>query len=144
MKEAVGVIGAVCADEAPLLGLVSVMAPAMAMGNRVVLAASETYPLAATDFYQVLDTSDVPAGVVNILTGSHAELAAPMASHLNLDAVWSFSSTDLSAEIEKASAGNLKRTWVNNATAMDWSTDQTRRFLEAGTEVKNIWIPYGE
>jgi aldehyde dehydrogenase (NAD+) len=67
-----------------------------------------------------------------------------MASHLNLDAVWSFSSTDLSAEIEKASAGNLKRTWVNNATAMDWSTDQTRRFLEAGTEVKNIWIPYGE
>ncbi|WP_333847188.1 aldehyde dehydrogenase family protein, partial [Phaeobacter italicus] len=137
MKEAVGVIGAVCADEAPLLGLVSVMAPAMAMGNRVVLAASEAYPLAATDFYQVLDTSDVPAGVVNILTGSHAELAAPMASHLNLDAVWSFSSTDLSAEIEKASAGNLKRTWVNNATAMDWSTDQTRRFLEAGTEVKN-------
>ena len=144
MKEAVGVIGAVCADEAPLLGLVSVMAPAMAMGNRVVLAASEAYPLAATDFYQVLDTSDVPAGVVNILTGSHAELAAPMASHLNLDAVWSFSSTDLSAEIEKASAGNLKRTWVNNATAMDWSKDQTRRFLEAGTEVKNIWIPYGE
>ncbi|MBO9443450.1 aldehyde dehydrogenase family protein [Phaeobacter italicus] len=144
MKEAVGVIGAVCADEAPLLGLVSVMAPAMAMGNRVVLAASEAYPLAATDFYQVLNTSDVPAGVVNILTGSHAELAAPMASHLNLDAVWSFSSTDLSAEIEKASAGNLKRTWVNNATAMDWSTDQTRRFLEAGTEVKNIWIPYGE
>ncbi len=144
MKEAVGVIGAVCADEAPLLGLVSVMAPAMAMGNRVVLAAPEAYPLAATDFYQVLDTSDVPAGVVNILTGSHAELAAPMASHLNLDAVWSFSSTDLSAEIEKASAGNLKRTWVNNATAMDWSTDQTRRFLEAGTEVKNIWIPYGE
>ncbi|GLO75840.1 aldehyde dehydrogenase [Phaeobacter italicus] len=144
MKEAVGVIGAVCADEAPLLGLVSIMAPAMAMGNRVVLAASEAYPLAATDFYQVLDTSDVPAGVVNILTGSHAELAAPMASHLNLDAVWSFSSTDLSAEIEKASAGNLKRTWVNNATAMDWSTDQTRRFLEAGTEVKNIWIPYGE
>lgn len=144
MKEAVGGIGAVCADEAPLLGLVSVMAPAMAMGNRVVLAASEAYPLAATDFYQVLDTSDVPAGVVNILTGSHAELAAPMASHLNLDAVWSFSSTDLSAEIEKASAGNLKRTWVNNATAMDWSTDQTRRFLEAGTEVKNIWIPYGE
>ena len=144
MKEAVGVIGAVCADEAPLLGLVSVMAPAMAMGNRVVLAASEAYPLSATDLYQVLDTSDVPAGVVNILTGSHAELAAPMASHLNLDAVWSFSSTDLSAEIEKASAGNLKRTWVNNATAMDWSTDQTRRFLEAGTEVKNIWIPYGE
>ncbi|GAB4534699.1 MAG: aldehyde dehydrogenase family protein [Ruegeria sp.] len=144
MKEPVGVIGALCADEAPLLGLVSAMAPAIAMGNRVVLVASEPYPLAATDFYQVLDTSDVPAGVVNILTGSHEELAKPLAAHLNVDAVWSFSSSDLSAQIEKASAGNLKRTWVNNATAFDWSVDHTRRFLQAATEIKNIWVPYGE
>ncbi|GGH27327.1 aldehyde dehydrogenase (NAD+) [Cribrihabitans marinus] len=144
MKEPVGVIGALCADEAPLLGLVSAMAPAVAMGNRVVLAASEPYPLAATDFYQVLETSDVPAGVVNILTGSHAELAGPLAKHLNVDAVWSFSSSDLSEEIERAAAGNLKRTWVNNATALDWSQDHTRRFLQAATEVKNVWVPYGE
>ncbi|MCE8525314.1 aldehyde dehydrogenase family protein [Ruegeria pomeroyi] len=144
MKEPMGVIGALCADEAPLLGLVSVMAPAIAMGNRVVLAASEPYPLAATDFYQILDTSDVPAGVVNILTGSHAELAKPLASHLNVDAVWSFSSTDLSAEIEKAAAGNLKRTWVNNATSLDWGVDHSKRFLQAATEIKNIWVPYGE
>ncbi|WP_171206736.1 aldehyde dehydrogenase family protein [Ruegeria sp. HKCCA0235A] len=144
MKEPVGVIGALCADEAPLLGLVSAMAPAIAMGNRTVLVASEPYPLAATDFYQVLDTSDVPAGVVNILTGSHAELAKPLASHLNVDAVWSFSSTDLSAQIEVVSAGNLKRTWVNNATAFDWGMDHSRRFLQASTEVKNIWVPYGE
>ncbi|MCA0908023.1 aldehyde dehydrogenase family protein [Ruegeria marisrubri] len=144
MKEPVGVIGALCADEAPLLGLVSAMAPAIAMGNRVVLVASEPYPLAATDFYQVLDTSDVPAGVVNILTGSHAELAKPLASHLNVDAVWSFSSTDLSKEVEVVSAGNLKRTWVNNATAFDWGMDHSRRFLQASTEVKNIWVPYGE
>ena len=144
MKEPVGVIGALCADEAPLLGLVSVMAPAIAMGNRVVLAASEPYPLAATDFYQILDTSDVPAGVVNILTGSHAELARPLASHLNVDAVWSFSSTDLSAEIETAAAGNLKRSWVNNATSLDWSVDHSKRFLQAATEIKNIWVPYGE
>ncbi|WP_281996042.1 aldehyde dehydrogenase family protein [Ruegeria faecimaris] len=144
MKEPVGVIGALCADEAPLLGLVSAMAPAIAMGNRVVLAASEPYPLAATDFYQILETSDVPAGVVNILTGSHTELAKPLASHLNVDAVWSFSSTDLSAEIERASAGNLKRSWVNNAMATEWHEDQTRRFLQAATEVKNIWVPYGE
>ena len=144
MKEPVGVIGALCADEAPLLGLVSAMAPAIAMGNRVVLAASEPFPLAATDFYQILETSDVPAGVVNILTGSHAELAKPLASHLNVDAVWSFSSTDLSKEIEVVSAGNLKRTWVNNATAFDWGMDHSRRFLQASTEVKNIWVPYGE
>ncbi|WP_170451522.1 aldehyde dehydrogenase family protein [Ruegeria arenilitoris] len=144
MKEPVGVIGALCADEAPLLGLVSAMAPAIAMGNRVVLVASEPFPLAATDFYQVLDTSDVPAGVVNILTGSHKELAKPLASHLNVDAVWSFSSSDLSAQIEVVSAGNLKRTWVNNATAFDWGMDHTRRFLQAATEIKNIWVPYGE
>ncbi len=144
MKEPVGVIGALCADEAPLLGLVSAMAPAIAMGNRVVLVASEPYPLAATDFYQVLDTSDVPAGVVNILTGSHEELAKPLASHLNVDAVWSFSSSDQSAQIEVVSAGNLKRTWVNNATAFDWGMDHTRRFLQAATEIKNIWVPYGE
>ncbi|MBL3705263.1 aldehyde dehydrogenase family protein [Sulfitobacter sp. BDSS02] len=144
MKQPVGLIGALCADEAPLLGLVSVMAPAIAMGNRVVLAASEPYPLAATDFYQILDTSDVPGGVVNILTGAHEELATPMAAHLNLDAVWSFSSSDLSGEIEKASAGNLKRTWVNDGKARDWYANDSAEWLAQSTEVQNIWVPYGE
>lgn len=144
MREPMGVIGALCPDENPLLGLISVMAPAIAMGNRVVLAASEPFPLAATDFYQVLDTSDVPAGVVNILTGAHAELAKPLASHLDVDAVWSFSSSAVSQEIESASAGNLKRTWVNSAQSRDWFEDHSRTFLEAATDVKNIWVPYGE
>ncbi len=144
MREPMGVIGALCPDENPLLGLISVMAPAIAMGNRVVLAASEPFPLAATDFYQVLDTSDVPAGVVNILTGAHAELAKPLASHLDVDAVWSFSSSAVSTEIESASAGNLKRIWVNNAQSRDWFEDHSRAFLEAATDVKNIWVPYGE
>ena len=146
MKEPVGVIGALCPDEAPLLGLISVMAPAIAMGNTCVLAASQAAPLAATDFYQVLDTSDVPAGVVNILTGDHADLAGPMAGHLDVDAVWSFSSTDLSALIEAQSAGNLKRTWVNNAHARDWfgKDGEGRELLQQATEVKNIWVPYGE
>ena len=144
MKEPVGVIGALCPDEAPLLGLVSVMAPAIAMGNRVVLVASEPYPLAATDFYQVLDTSDVPAGVVNILTGSHAELAPTLAGHLDMDAVWSFSSSDISSEIERGAAGNLKRTWVNNGHARDWTQADAQNFLRQATEIKNIWVPYGE
>ena len=145
MKEAVGTIGILCADEAPLLGLVAAIAPAIAMGNRVVAVASEPFPLAATDFYQVLETSDLPGGVVNILTGSHDELAPTLASHLDIDAVWNFSSTDVSADIEKRSAGNLKRTWVNNSKARDWAsaTDATE-FLIASTEVKNIWVPYGE
>lgn len=120
------------------------MAPAVAMGNRVVLAASETFPLAATDFYQVLDTSDVPGGVVNILTGAHADLAPTMAAHLNLDAVWSFSSSDLSSQIESAAAGNLKRSWVNYGQGRDWSKADAKTFLEAATETKTVWIPYGE
>ncbi|SFR15213.1 aldehyde dehydrogenase family protein [Poseidonocella sedimentorum] len=146
MKEPVGVLAALCPDEAPLLGLVSVMAPALAMGNRAVLVASEAFPLAATDFYQVLDTSDVPGGAVNILTGSHAELAPVLAAHLDVEAVWSFSSSDVSTVIERESAANLKRTWVNNGLARDWAgpAGEGRAFLDAATEVKTIWIPYGE
>ncbi|MEO8530049.1 MAG: aldehyde dehydrogenase family protein, partial [Deltaproteobacteria bacterium] len=144
MNEPVGVIGAFAPDESPLLGLVSVIAPAIAMGNRIVATASEPYPLAATDFYQVLETSDVPAGVVNILTGSHRELAPQMAGHADIDAVWSFSSSDLSKTVELESARNLKRTWVNNAHARDWTKPASREFLHQSTEVKTIWIPYGE
>ncbi|GAA6147883.1 aldehyde dehydrogenase family protein [Pseudooceanicola nitratireducens] len=146
VREPVGVIGALCPDDVPLLGLISVMAPAIAMGNRVVLVPSEAYPLAATDFYQVLDTSDVPGGVVNIVTGAHAELAPTLAAHLDLDAVWSFSSTDLSEIIEGQSAGNLKRTWVNNARARDWmgNDGEARAFLDQATEIKTVWVPYGE
>jgi aldehyde dehydrogenase (NAD+) len=146
MNEPCGVIGALCPDEAPLLGLISVMAPAIAMGNTCVLVPSETAPLSATDFYQVLDTSDVPGGVVNIVTGSHAELAKPLAGHMDVDAVWSFSSTPLSGLIEKEAATNIKRTWVNHGHARDWSgaDGEGRAFLRAATEVKTIWVPYGE
>jgi aldehyde dehydrogenase (NAD+) len=146
MNEPVGVIGAFCPDSAPLLGLISCMAPAIAMGNRVVVMASEPFPLAATDFYQILETSDVPAGVVNILTGSHEELAQHVAKHLDIDAVWSFSSSDLSKQIELGAAGNLKRTWVNDGHARDWTgpDGEGRAFLQAATDVKTIWVPYGE
>ncbi len=146
INEPVGLIGALAPDDVPLLGAVSLIGPALAMGNPIVLAPSEPFPLAATDLYQVLETSDVPAGVVNIVTGSHAELAPTLASHLELDAVWSFSSTDLSGVIEAQTAGNLKRSWVNNGKARDWmSTDgEGRAFLQAATEVKTVWVPYGE
>jgi aldehyde dehydrogenase (NAD+) len=146
MKEPVGVIGAICPDEAPLLGLISCMAPAIAMGNRVILAASTPFPLSATDFVQILETSDVPAGVVNILTGPHKDLAETMARHMDVDAVWGFGAEPLSQLIEQASAQNLKRTWVNNGQARDWSSafGEGHAFLQASTEVKNIWIPYGE
>jgi aldehyde dehydrogenase (NAD+) len=122
------------------------MAPAIAMGNTCVLIPSQTAPLAATDFYQVLETSDLPAGVVNIITGDHGELGKSLAGHMDVDAVWSFSSTPISQMIEAQSVGNLKRTWVNNARAVDWFAPaaEGRAFLRAATDVKTVWIPFGE
>ena len=141
MKEPVGNIAVFCDDGWPLLGLISPMAAAMAMGNRITLVASEPFPLMVAELYQILETSDVPSGVVNVLTGDHAALAPHAAGHQDIDAVWSFSGADISAVIEKESAGNLKRTWVNHGKAIEPSA---RDMLAAATEVKNIWIPYGE
>lgn len=145
MREPIGVIGALAPDEAPLLGLISLMAPAIAMGNRMILVPSAAYPLAGTDLYQVLDTSDVPGGVVNIVTGDAQELGLTLAQHMDVDALWSFAGGSDATKLEAASAGNLKRTWINR-TAPDWTgpEGQGRAFLDQATEVRTIWIPYGE
>ncbi len=144
MKEPVGVIGALCPATSPLAGLVTLMASAIAMGNRIILSASEAFPLAATNFMQVLETSDVPAGVVNILTGPHADVADTLAAHMDIDAVWSFGDPAHDATIERGSASNLKRTWVQNGQAADWQKPDAKRFLSQSTEIKNVWVPYGE
>ena len=146
MNEPVGVIGALCPDEAPLLGLISVMAPAIAMGNTCVLVPSAPFPLAATDLYQVLDTSDLPGGVVNIVTGDAAELGKTLAGHMDVDAVWSFAGPDLARLIETESTANLKRTWINDGRARDWAgpEGEGQAFLRHATEVKTVWVPYGE
>ncbi|MBB4187101.1 aldehyde dehydrogenase (NAD+) [Sinorhizobium terangae] len=147
MPEPQGVVGAICPPEAPLLGLVSLVAPLIAVGNRVIAVPSEQHPLAATDFYSVLETSDVPAGVINIVTGSAVELAKTLAAHNDVDALWAFGSPELSALVEKLSVGNLKRTFVDYGMAIDWM-DRTAAegpaFLRRAVDVKNIWIPYGE
>jgi aldehyde dehydrogenase (NAD+) len=118
----------------------------MATGNCCVILPSERYAPIATDFYQVLDTSDVPGGVVNIVTGDKRTLAAELAKHDAVDAIWYFGNRDGATEIEKLSAGNLKQSWTETV-ARDWS-DQTigagRDILRHATQVKNIWIPYGE
>ncbi len=147
MNEPLGVIGLACPDEVPLLGLVSLLAPAIAMGNRVVVIPSPVYPLAATDFYQVLETSDVPAGVVNIVTGGRDDLMKTLAEHDEVNAIWYEGSAEGSEMIERASARDLKQTWVNYGHARNWhDTTQAegREFLRRATQVKNIWIPYGE
>ena len=141
MNEPIGNIGVLTDDTRPLMGLIEPLAPALALGNRITAVASHAFPLAATDFYQVLETSDVPAGVVNILTGDHTDLAPHMGAHANIDAVWSFSTADVSQTIEAKSATTVKRTWVNNGTTRSWPSAIWRA---QATEVKTIWIPYGE
>ncbi|NJD11479.1 MAG: aldehyde dehydrogenase family protein [Gemmatimonadetes bacterium] len=144
MPEPVGVLGVVCADEAPLLGFVSAVFPAVAMGNTVVALPSETLPLAATDLYQVLDTSDLPGGVVNIITGQRRELVPTLAGHDDVDGLWCFAGGDLRAEIERLAAGNMKRTW--HAPDRDWLNPlqaEGPEFLRHACEIKNIWVPYG-
>jgi aldehyde dehydrogenase (NAD+) len=143
-NEPFGVMGLVCSDHFPLLGLISMLMPALAMGNRVVLVPAQCAPLLATDFYQILDTSDVPAGAVNIITGNRDELAKTLSEHDEVAALWYHGSVTGSAMVEKASAGNLKSTWVNDGKQTDWSSAEGTDFLRRATQVKNIWIPYGE
>jgi aldehyde dehydrogenase (NAD+) len=144
MNEPVGVIGIACPDDAPLLGFLSLVLPAVAFGNTVVVIPSEGHPLAATDFYQVLDTSDVPGGVVNIVTGKRTPLVQVLAEHDDVQAIWCFGSREDSAGVELASAGNMKRTWVNYGRSVDWAELDAREYLREATQVKNIWVPYGE
>ena len=146
MNEPFGVMGILCPNEAPLLAFVSLVMPAIAMGNRVVVVPSPVDPLSATDFYQVLDTSDVPGGVVNIVTGERDLLAKTIAEHDDIAALWYFGSEQGSEKVEAASIGNLKATWVNYGRATRWfdAEGQGREYLRHATQVKNIWVPYGE
>lgn len=147
LPEAIGVIGIACPDEYPLLGFISLVAPALAMGNTVVVIPSQQSPLSATDCYQVLETSDVPAGVVNIVTGERDVLSKVLAEHDDVEAMWYFGSREGSKMVELASADNMKRTWVSYGRPRNWlirEQGEGQEFLRAATQVKNIWIPYGE
>ncbi|MBK8654508.1 MAG: aldehyde dehydrogenase family protein [Haliscomenobacter sp.] len=147
MPEPIGVMGIICPDESPLLGFLSAVIPAIAMGNRVVAVPSESFPLSATDVYQVLDTSDVPGGVLNIVTGKQETLAKVLANHFDVDGIWYFGHQAGSRMVEHDSAGNMKRAWVNHGRYRDWMNPahgQGEAFLRQATQVKNIWIPYGE
>ncbi len=146
MPEAIGVIGIICPDEAPLLGFISTVLPAIAMGNSVVVIPSESAPFSATDFYQILDTSDVPAGTVNIITGKKGTLATDLAKHDNIDGIWYFGSKEGSQKVELLAADNMKRTWVNYGKYRNWADEGQgggEIFLRHATQIKNIWIPYG-
>jgi aldehyde dehydrogenase (NAD+) len=145
MREPIGVLGIVCADDAPLLGFISAVAPALAVGNPVIAVPAENAPLLATDFYQIADTSDVPPGALNIVTGYRAELIDTLAGHADIEGVWYFAADGRGVDVERLAAGNMKRTWI--APGRDWLDDRQaagEEFLRHATEIKNIWVPYGE
>jgi aldehyde dehydrogenase (NAD+) len=147
MNEPIGTIGIVCPLEAPLLGFLSLVMAALAMGNTVIAVPSERYPLIAGDLYQVFETSDLPAGVVNLVTGRSAELLRVLAEHADVDAIWCFGDEASSGEAKALSVGNLKQVFTNEGRAIDWfnvEQGEGRWFLQHAVQVKNIWVPYGE
>jgi aldehyde dehydrogenase (NAD+) len=147
MPEGLGVMGIVCPEDFPLLGFISTVIPAIAMGNRSIVIPSESSPLSATDLYQVLETSDVPDGTINIITGKKDELSKVLANHDDVDGLWYFGSKEGSKVIEYAAAENMKRTWVNYGQQRNWLDARQGagdEFLRNATQIKNIWIPYGE
>ncbi|MCA0013849.1 aldehyde dehydrogenase family protein [Mesorhizobium sp. B292B1B] len=146
LHEPIGVVGIVAPDNQPLLGFISLVAPALAMGNTVVAVPSERHPLLATDLYQVIEYSDVPAGAINIVTGRTAELAGVLAKHDDVDGLWLFADAETCAKTEAESIGNLKRVWTGNGRSLDWASDEAAgdALLRRAVEVKNVWVPYGD
>lgn len=147
MKEPLGVMGIICPNEAPLLGFISTVIPPISMGNTVVAIPSQSSPLLATDLYQVLETSDFPDGVINIITGDKEELTEVLANHDDVDGLWYFGSKVGSSKVQFAAAENMKRTWVNFGRSRDWFNpehNKANHFLRHATQIKNIWVPYGE
>ncbi|MBN9257901.1 MULTISPECIES: aldehyde dehydrogenase family protein [unclassified Mesorhizobium] len=146
LHEPVGVVGIVAPDNQPLLGLVSLVAPALAMGNTVVVVPSERHPLLATDLYQVIEYSDIPAGALNIVTGRGTELCGVLAKHDDVDGLWVFADAETCAKAEADSIGNLKRVWTGNGRSLDWASREAAgdAFLRRAIEVKNVWVPYGD
>jgi aldehyde dehydrogenase (NAD+) len=147
MNEPLGTMGILCPTEAPLLGFLSLVLPALAMGNTVIAVPSEAYPLITADLYQLFDTSDLPGGAANIVTGYAPQLLGVLAEHDDVDAIWSFTDEASAAAAKAMSVGNLKQVWTNEGRAIDWFNPKVaegRWFLEHATQVKNIWAPYGE
>jgi aldehyde dehydrogenase (NAD+) len=147
MNEPLGTVGIICPADAPLLGFLSLVLPLLATGNTVIAIPSEIYPLIAGDLYQIFDTSDMPAGAINIVTGYVSQLLKTLAQHDDIDAIWCYGDETIVASAKAMSIGNLKQVWTNEGRVIDWFDPRIaegRWFLEHATQVKNIWVPYGE
>ena len=147
MNEAIGTVGVICPTDAPLLGFLSLVMPLLAVGNTVIAVPSEAYPLITGDLYQLFDTSDLPAGALNIVTGYVSQLLKTLAEHDDIDAIWCYGDEPTVASAKAMSTGNLKQVWTNEGRLINWfdpKVAEGRWFLEHATQVKNIWVPYGE
>jgi len=147
MNEPLGTVGVICPTEAPLLGFLSLVMPLLAAGNTVIAVPSERYPLITGDLYQLFDTSDLPGGAMNIVTGYASQLLKTLAEHDDIDGLWCYGDQAMVAAAKAMSTGNLKQVWTNEGRAIDWFHPQQaegRWFLEHATQVKNVWVPYGE
>jgi aldehyde dehydrogenase (NAD+) len=147
MKEPIGTMGIICPADAPLLGFLSLVMPAISMGDTVIAIPSEKYPLITSDLYQIFETSDLPDGVVNMVTGRAHELLKTLAEHDDVDAIWCFTDEAGAAAAKSLSVGNLKQVFTNEGRVIDWfRTEQAegRWYLDHAVQVKNIWVPYGE
>ncbi len=144
VPEPTGVVGVLAPQRSSLLGLVSVLAPVLLTGNTVVLLASEQRPLPAITLAEVLDTSDVPGGVVNLLTGRVAELAPVLAAHRDVDALdLAGAPAELVADLERAAVTNVKRVLHPPSVEPDWNAAPTTRRMLAFLETKTVWHPVG-
>jgi aldehyde dehydrogenase (NAD+) len=147
MNEPIGTVGVVCPESTPLLGFLSLVLPLVTAGNCVVAVPSVAYPLIAGDLYQVLETSDMPGGVINMVTGRPMELMKVLAEHDDVDALWCYGNEALCATAKRLSAGNLKQVWTNEGRQIDFFNERYgagRWYLDHACQVKNVWVPYGE
>jgi aldehyde dehydrogenase (NAD+) len=147
MNEPIGTVGIICPDDAPLLGLLSLVLPVLAVGNTTVVIPSERYPLVVGDLYQIFDTSDLPDGAVNMVTGNASQLLKTVAEHDDVDAIWCFRDEASAAAAKSFSVGNLKQVFTNEGRNIDWfdaKQGEGRWYLQHAAQIKNIWVPYGE
>ena len=148
MKEPLGVMTSILSDDSPLLNLVTVMGSVFSTGNTNIIVPGQKTSLIATELYQVLDTSDVPGGYVNILTAKENELNKTLSQHENIEGIWYFGADSAQrSNIIKNTTSNLKRYWCPEEKHVDWTNTSEQflnEFLYQSTQVKNIWIPYGE
>ncbi len=148
VKEPIGVVANILNDDYPLLSLITTLGSNFAAGNASIIVPGQNTSLLATELYQLLETSDVPAGYINILTTKQNSLNKILSEHENIDGIWFFSENNNERlKVIQSTTSNLKRTWCPQSKNLDWSSkekDFLEEFLYQSTQVKNIWIPYGE